>query len=89
MSKINEIIVSTVFPIVKAVGKAEMKEVLSGIKLHNTQEVYYMTLHGIYSDFCLLKEMAVKTKTMVDDGIVDLVLEAVQETAAAEGILLI
>ena len=88
MSKIKEIIASTVFPIVKAVGKVEMKEVLSGIKEHNTPEIYHNTLQGVYSSFSLLKEAAVKTKTKIDDGIIDLVLEAVEENADADGIVL-
>ena len=58
MSKITDIIVSTVFPVVKEVGKVEMKEVLSGIKVHNTPEVYHNTLQGLYSDFQLLKDVA-------------------------------
>ena len=88
MSKINEIIVSTVFPIVKAVGKVELKDVLSGVKLHNTPEVYRNTLQGLFSDFSLLKEVALKSKTKIDDGIIDLVLEAVVESAAVDGIVL-
>jgi len=88
MATIKEIIVSTVFPIVKAVGKVEMKDVLSGIKTNNTPEIYHNTLQGLYSDFSLLKEVALKTQTKIDDGIIDLVLESVQETAATDGIVL-
>jgi len=88
MSKINEIIVATVFPIVKSVGKVELKEVLAGIKEHNTPDVYRHTLQGLHADFSLLREVAIKSKTKIDDGIVDLVLEAVVETAGADGIVL-
>jgi hypothetical protein len=88
MSKIREVIVAAVIPMVKAVGEIEMKEVLSQIKEHNTPELYHNTLQGLYSNFSLLKEVTVKTKTKIDDGIIDLVLEAVIESAAADGIVL-
>ena len=81
-------IVEAVLPAIKAVGKAEMEIVLSGIKEHNTPELYQHTLQGLHSDFSLLKEAAVKTRSGIDDGIVDLVLEAVKESADANGIVL-
>ncbi|MDP4263315.1 MAG: hypothetical protein Q8941_12385 [Bacteroidota bacterium] len=88
MAKIKEIIVAAVLPAIKAVGKAEMEEVLSGIKDHNTTEIFQTTLQGLYSDFTLLKEAAIKTKSQVDDGIIDLVLEAVKESATSNGVVL-
>ena len=89
MSKIKEVIVEAVLPTIKVVGKIQMTNVLSGIKQHNNQEIYRNTLQGLYSNFSLLKEAAVKSKTRIDDGIVDLVLEAVKESAKAEGIILV
>jgi hypothetical protein len=88
MSKIKEIIVASVLPALKKVGKIEMENVLSGIKEHNTPEIYQNTLQGLHSNFSLLKETALKTKTQVDDGIIDLVLEAVKDCADAGGIIL-
>lgn len=88
MSKIKQMIIATVLPTIKAVGKIEMEDVLSGIKEHNTVEVYKNTLQGLHANFSLLKEAAVKTKSKLDDGIVDLVLEAVQESADVDGIVL-
>jgi len=89
MPKIKEVIVAAVLPAIKAVGKIEMEGVLSGIKEHNTPEIYKNTLQGLHSDFSLLKEAALKTKSKIDDGIVDLLLEAVKETADADGIILL
>jgi len=89
MPKIKEVIVAAVLPAIKAVGKIEMEGVLSGIKEHNTSEIYKNTLQGLHSDFSLLKDAALKTKSKIDDGIVDLVLEAVKETADADGIILL
>ena len=88
MSKINEIIVAAILPAIKAVGKIEMENVLSGIKEHNTPEIYQNTLQGLHSNFYLLKEASLKTRSRVDDGIIDLVLEAVKESADADGIVL-
>jgi hypothetical protein len=86
MPKIHEMIVASVLPIFKGVGRLEMQNVLLGIKELNTPEIYRNTLQGIHSNFSLLKEAASKTRSNFDDGIVDLVLEAVKETADTEGI---
>jgi len=88
MAEIQEILVRAVLPIVKAVGKVEMEHVLWGVKENNSMETYGYTLQGLHSDFSLLKEIALKSKTSIDDGIIDLVLEAVKETAEADGITL-
>jgi len=88
MSKINELIVAAVLPAIKEVGKLEMENVLSGIKEHNTPEIYKDTLQGLHSNFSLLKEAATKTNSKLDDGIIDLVLEAVEANATADGIVL-
>ncbi|MEO8406317.1 MAG: hypothetical protein ABI480_17035 [Chitinophagaceae bacterium] len=86
--KIKEILAEAVFPVIKAVGKVEMGHVLTNIKEQNSAEIYKNTLQGLHSDFLLLKSAAIKSKTKIDDGIVDLVLEAVQENAEANGIVL-
>ncbi len=88
MPKFKEVIVAAMMPAIKAIGKAEMGSVLSGIKEHNTAEVYRTTIQGLHSNFSLLKHAASKTKTRIDDGIIDLVLEAVKESADAGGIVL-
>jgi len=88
MSKIHDMIVSAVLPIIKGAGKLEMHNVLLGIKEHNTPEIYRNTLQGLHSNFSLLKEAANKTRSNFDDGIVDLVLEAVKESANSDGIVL-
>lgn len=80
MSKIKEIIVEAVLPAIKEIGKIEMKAVLSNIATHQTPEAFKNTLQTLQSSFSLLKEASVKSKTIIDDGIIDIVLEAVQET---------
>ena len=86
MSKVKTVLVEAVLPVIKAVGKAEIEVALSGIKEHNTVEIYQTTLQGLHSNFVLLKEAASKTKSKIDDGIIELVLEAVTENAVADGI---
>jgi len=88
MSKIQELIVGAVLPAIKTIGKVEMEHVLSGIKQSHSPEIYRNTLQGLHSDFSLLKAAALKTSSSIDDGIVDLVLEAVQQSAQADGIVL-
>lgn len=88
MATFNDIIVNFFLPAFKGVGKAELAKVLEKIQLHNTIEVYTNTLKSINSSFSLLKEVAIKSNTKIDDGLVDLVLEAVRESAAADGIAL-
>ena len=87
MSKIKEVIVATILPAIKEVGKVEIKHVLAGIKEHNQMDVYKNTLFGLHANFSLLREVAVKSKTKIDDGIIDLLLEAVQESADADNII--
>jgi hypothetical protein len=66
----------------------DKKRRLISIKEHNTAETYRTTLRGLHSSFSLLKQAAHKTKTEIDDGIIDLVFEAVIERADSGGIVL-
>jgi hypothetical protein len=88
MSKFKEIIVSTFLPAIKEVGKIELEAVLASIRDNNNQEVYSNTLRSLHSNFSLLREASVKTKTQIDDGIVNLVLEAVSDRAEADKVSL-
>jgi hypothetical protein len=88
MPKIHEMISSAFLPIIKGVGKLEMQHVILCIKEHNPPEIYKNVLQGLHSNFSLLKEAAIKTSSNLDDGIVDLVLEAVKENAERNGIIL-
>lgn len=80
-SKFQEIIVAAILPAVEAVGKAQLLEILKKIKTNNTPEVYSHTLKSVYSAFSLMKDLTTKTKTKLDDGVVNMVLEAVEEAA--------
>ena len=86
MSKIQEMIAVSVLAIFKGVGKLEMQNVILCIKENKSPEIYKNTLQALYSGFCLLKMAADKTKSHFNDGIVDLVLEAINESAERDGI---
>jgi hypothetical protein len=88
MSKIKEIIVASVLPAIREVGKIEMKQVLAGVREHNKTETYQNVIKGLYANFSLLKEAASNSKTKIDDSIVDLILAAVKESADIDGIVL-
>lgn len=88
MADIKEILATAMIPVIKKVGKLEIKEVLSRIKEHHAPELYRETVLSLYSNFSLLKFVTIKTRSKFDDGIVDLILEAVKEHADADGIIL-
>jgi len=88
MSKIKELIIAGVLPVFKEVGKIEMKQVLEDIKKHNEVSVYKNTLVSLHSNFLLLRQAAIQSKTNIDDGIIDLILEAVAENAEANELIL-
>jgi hypothetical protein len=89
MLRIKEAIIEAVLPIIKASGKAEINTVLSSIKIRNKKEVYKNTLQGLYSCFSLMKEAADQTKTRIDDGIIDIILEVVMEKAKEDDVVLL
>jgi hypothetical protein len=64
-----------------------MQSVILCSKENNPPEIYENVLQELHSNFCLLKEASVKTKSNFDDGIVDLILEAVKESAEQDGII--
>jgi len=88
MSKIHEMIGVAVLPIIKGVGKLEMQHVILCSKEQNPPEIYESLLRKLHASFCQLKEVTANTKSHFDDGIVDLVLEAVTEIAAQDSIIL-
>lgn len=87
MSKFNQVIVSLVLPAIKAVGKAELSTILYTIRDNNTPEMFANLLMALSSTFAMLDEVAKKTATKIDDGLIDMVLETVQEVADAQDVL--
>ncbi len=86
--KFSDFLANLFSPVLKAAGKFYLKSVLQNIQDHNTLEVYTNTLKSINSSFSLLDEVAKKSKTKVDDDLIEAVLEAVQESAEEDGITL-
>ena len=86
MPKVSSLVLEILVPAFKSVGKAEMKIILSTVKEHNSPVAYESVLKGIHVNFGILREVAARTKTKFDDGIIDLVLEAVKESAESSEI---
>ncbi len=85
-SKFNDFLVGLFSPMLKAAGKFYLKSVLQSIQDHNTVIVYTNTLKSINSSFSLLDEVAKKSKTKIDDDLIEAVLEAVKESAEEDNI---
>jgi len=86
--KFNDFLVNLFMPMLKAAAKFYLKTVLQQIQDHNTPAVYENTLKSINSNFILLDEVAKKSKTKIDDDVIEAVLEAVQESAADDNVTL-
>jgi hypothetical protein len=79
---------TAVLPILKGVGKLEMQHVILCSKEQNPPEIYASLLRKLYANFCLLKEVTVKTKSHFHDGVVDMVIETITEIAGQDRIIL-
>lgn len=84
----SEFLVNMFSPMLKAAGKFYLKNVMQSIQNHNTKEVYVNTLKSINSSFTLLNEVAKKSKTKVDDDLIEAVLEATRESASEDNVTL-
>ena len=88
MSKFKDVVVEALMPIIVKAGKTEIKTVLSNIKEHNNPEIFKDLLQSLFSNFSLLRQVTLESTTAIDDGIVELVLAAVKESAETENIIL-
>lgn len=87
-SKLGEIIVSAIVPIITSVGKDKLVEVLQ--KLKNDNEAAYKTvLTSLYGPIDVyLEAITDKTKTPIDDSFVDALKQAIEQSAAINGVTL-
>jgi|SRR6186997_3306534 len=71
-------------------NRKRQKWKLSSQVSKNTTQRKFIEQHarGLHSNFSLLRDAAYETKSKIDDGIMDLVLEAVQDSADRGGIVL-
>jgi flagellar capping protein FliD len=86
--KFNDFLVNLFMPMLKAAAKFYLKIVIQQIQDHNTPAIYENTLKSINSSFTLLDEVAKKSKTHIDDDIIEAVLESVRESATEDNITL-
>lgn len=85
----KEVLVQAALPIVKAVGQAELSMLLDKFKENNSPQLYAALLRGLYGDLQLLDEVAIKTKTKIDDGLIDVFMAAISFNANRDSIELI
>ena len=81
MKKLHEILISSLLPIIKTVGIIEIKEVLAKFAEEEKPVSLSQFLKAMNSNFELLAEVAKKTKTKIDDGLIETILEAVRQFA--------
>lgn len=88
MAKIDfqELIVAAVLPAVNAVAAQKIGEALDKVKDNNTPEVYEQGIRGLHAGLSLLATVTDKTKTKIDDKLVDGLLETVQTHGEENGI---
>lgn len=80
--------VSFLLGAVKEVGKYEVVELLQQFRMQNPPEDYEKLLKSIHSSFSLLAKLAAKTKTRVDDGLIDFIVKATEQAAEEDNISL-
>lgn len=85
---LGDILVNWVLPLVQTKGKQALVELLQ--KLHDTDVVSYTQLvTGVYPLIDLqLENYTKKSKTQIDDRVVNDLKAAVEESAAANGVTL-
>lgn len=84
----REILAQIGLSAVTAIGKMQLIELLNKIKDGNPSLDFVNTLKGLHSSFSLLRDLAIKSKSKIDDGIVNMVLDAVAEVAEANDVKL-
>lgn len=88
MSKITDVIVSALAPVVKSVAKDKLVELLDQLKEKNEAN-YKTTLVSLYPIIDVqLEGVTDKTKTNIDDAVVDALKEAIEESATKNSVTL-
>lgn len=82
----SDLIASIFMGAVKEAGSIKVSEILAKIKEHNTPEVYENALKSGNSFFNLLNELAVKTKSKIDDNVIAMFQEPIQAAADEDDI---
>lgn len=84
---LKEILVATLMPAIQAVGEAELTELLGKLKASNP-EVYPGFIKSMYGNFKLLEQLAAKTSSKIDDGLVEMVLDVLTQLSTTDNIQL-
>lgn len=84
----KEILANLIFPVIKQIGIIELKGILAKIQAEEPPAKFVDILKSLNSTWRVIQTYAVQTKTKIDDGFVDTILQAVTETANENGIQL-
>ena len=83
--KIGEILATAFLPVIGAVGREQLGEQLTKLQAANDQG-YKAAIQGVYPPLKRLLEPLVKgTKTKIDDTLIDALIGAIEDSAAATG----
>lgn len=81
MASLKEILIATLLPAIKSVGIMELTTVLNKIRESKKAPEFEDILKSLHGSFSILLFYAKKTKTKIDDGLIQTVLEAVENVA--------
>lgn len=77
----QEILVGAIMPTIKTVEKAQLSDLLEKLKEAETKENVENDVKALHGIFKRLDALAQKTKTKIDDNLIDGVVEALEEFA--------
>lgn len=85
---LKEVLVSAVLPALESIVSAELSTAFQSVQQHNTPEMYANTLKGLHSGLVLLKTEVAKTKSRIDDGVIDMLISSIEDAASEANITL-
>lgn len=77
---IKEFLLNTLLPTLESLGESKLEELLDQLS-EKEGENFALDVIGTYNLFTRLSILAKKTKSKIDDGIIDTVIEALEATA--------
>lgn len=79
-------IVSIFLGAFKEAGKLSVIGLLANIKEHNDEQTYLDTLRGGNAFFNQMAKLAAKSKSKVDDSVIEIFHQPIKDAAEADGI---
>lgn len=82
----SDLIANIFMGAVKEAGSIKIADILANIKEHNSPEVYANALKSGSAFFSLVGELAKKSKTKIDDSVIEIFQGPIKAAAEAAGI---